>query len=124
MRYEEHFFVENEVAAPATGVKLNQPDWSPFSHSVSIGGELKSEAVLAHLILNAYWEPPDFELPILSGGRENWRRWIDIALDPPHPICDWNEEQPVLGTTYRAGDRSAAVLIAGDGRMPGISTGV
>ena len=106
------------------GVKLNQPDWSPFSHSIVIGGELKDEAVLAHIILNAYWEPLDFELPILRGGRENWRRWIDTALDPPHEICEWNAEPPVLGTTYRAGARSVVVLIAGDSRMPGISTGV
>jgi glycogen operon protein len=106
------------------GVKLNQPDWSPFSHSFAIGGELKSEGVLAHIILNAYWEPLDFDLPILRDGSEHWRRWIDTALDPPHEICEWNAEQPVLGTTYRAAARSVVVLIAGEGRMPGISTGM
>ena len=84
------------------GVKLNQPDWSPFSHSFAIGGGLKSEGVLAHIILNAYWEPLDFDLPILSGGSEKWRRWIDTALDPPNDICEWNEDKPVSGTTYRA----------------------
>ena len=52
------------------GVKLNHPDWSPFSHSIAVGGELKNEGVLAHIILNAYWEPLDFELPLLKGGRE------------------------------------------------------
>jgi isoamylase len=105
------------------GVKLNQPDWSPFSHTIVIGGELKNEGVLAHIILNAYWEPLDFEIPVLRDGRENWRRWIDTALDPPNEICEWNAEPPVLGTTYRAGARSVAVLIAGDG-MPRISNGV
>jgi glycogen operon protein len=106
------------------GVKLNQPDWSPFSHSFAISGELKSEGVLAHIIFNAYWEPLEFELPALRDGTESWRRWIDTALDPPHEICEWNAEQPVLGTTYRAGARSVVVLIAGEARMPGISTGV
>jgi glycogen operon protein len=106
------------------GAKLNQPDWSPFSHSIAIGGELKNEAVLAHVILNAYWEPLDFELPILTGGSKRWRRWIDTALDPPHEICEWNAEQTVLGTTYRAGARSVVVLIAGDRRVPDISTGI
>jgi len=96
------------------GMKLHQPDWSPFSHSVAIGGELKSEGVLAHLIFNAYWEPLDFELPILRDGRESWWRWIDTALDPPNDICEWNAEQPVLGTTYRADARSVVVLIAGE----------
>ena len=106
------------------GVKLNQPDWSPFSHSIAIGGEFKNEGVLAHIILNAYWEPLDFELPILSGGNKHWRRWIDTALDPPHEICEWNAEPAVPEGTYRVGARSVVVLIADNGRMPDISTGV
>jgi isoamylase len=96
------------------GVKLNQPDWSPFSHSLAISGELKREGVLVHIIFNAYWEALDFELPILRDGAENWRRWIDTALDPPHEICEWGAEKLVLGTTYRAGARSVVVLIAGE----------
>ena len=106
------------------GVKLNQPDWSSFSHSVAIGGDLKSERILAHIILNAYWEPLEFELPVLRDGAEKWRRWIDTALDPPHEISEWNTETPVLGATYRAGARSVVVLIAGDGPMAGISNEV
>ncbi len=105
------------------GVKLNQPDWSPSSHSIAMGGELKSEGVLVHIILNAYWEPLDFEIPVLRDGREHWRRWIDTALDPPNEICEWNAEPPVLGTTYRAGARSVVVLIAGDGQMPRVLSG-
>ena len=101
------------------GVTLNQPDWSRFSHSIALGGEFKSEGVLAHVILNAYWEALDFELPALKGGRENWRRWIDTALEPPHDICEWNAEQPVLGQTYRVGARTVVVLIAGDGMNGG-----
>ncbi len=123
-RRESLSHVLREAKQAWHGVKVNQPDWSPFSHTIVIGGESKNEGVLAHIILNAYWEPLDFELPILSNGIKNWRRWIDTALDPPHEICEWNAEQPVLGTTYRAGARSVVVLIAGDSRMPGISTGV
>ena len=93
------------------GVKLHQPDWSAFSHSFALSGELKGEGVLVHMILNAYWEPLDFELPALNGGAKNWRRWIDTALDPPHDICEWNAEQIVPGTIYRAGARSVVVLI-------------
>ena len=43
-----------------------------------------------HLILNAYWEPLDFELPPRDqGGAHAWRRWIDTALDTPHDIVPW-----------------------------------
>jgi glycogen operon protein len=106
------------------GVKLNQPDWSPFSHTVAIDWGLRSEGVLAYMILNAYWEPLDFELPVWRDGRENWRRWIDTGLDPPHDICEWNAEQPVPGPTYCTGARSVVVLIAGKGQIAGTSTQV
>jgi glycogen operon protein len=78
---------------------------------------------VVHVILNAYWEPLDFELPIVKDGKENWRRWIDTALDPPDEICEWNAEQPVLGTTYRVAARSVVVLVAGERLMSDISTG-
>jgi glycogen operon protein len=106
------------------GTTLNKPDWSPDSHSIAIGGELKNEALLVHIILNAYWEPLDFELPLLSGGNKHWRRWIDTALDPPHEICEWNAEPEVPDGTYRARARSVVVLIADNRPMSDISPGV
>ncbi len=94
------------------GVKLNQPDWSSSSHSFAIGADFKNDA-LVHIILNAYWEPLQFELPVLSG--KCWHRWIDTALDPPHDICEWNAERPVPGVSYRAAARSVVVLVAPEG---------
>jgi glycogen operon protein len=97
------------------GVKLNQPDWSPTSHSLAISTELKHEGMSLYIILNAYWESLAFDLPILKNGAENWRRWIDTALDPPHDICEWNTAVPVAGGAYLAGARSVVVLMAGEG---------
>ena len=97
------------------GVKLEQPDWSHCSHSLALSGELRQEGLRFHLILNAYWEPLDFELPLLSDGREAWHRWIDTALDPPHDIVEWQTAPPVPGHTYHAGARSVAMLVAGSG---------
>jgi glycogen operon protein len=97
------------------GVKLNQPDWSPCSHSIAIGAELQNEGLLLHAMMNAYWESLEFELPELKGAQVKWRRWIDTSLDPPNEICDWSASVPVQGQTYRAGARSVVVLIAGDG---------
>ena len=34
------------------GVKLNQPDWSPCSHSVAISAELNNEGLSLHAFLN------------------------------------------------------------------------
>jgi len=70
--------------------------------------------MLVHLLLNAYWQPLDFELPRLASVDENrWRRWIDTALETPHDIVEWEEAQLVPGYTYRAQARSVVVLFAG-----------
>src|SRR5262245_45665443 len=48
------------------GVKLNQPDWSDWSHSIAATIEALDEDRLFHFIFNAYWDPLDFELPPLD----------------------------------------------------------
>ena len=93
------------------GVKLEQPDWSHYSHSLALGAELQREGLRFHLILNAYWEPLDFELPVCGG--DGWRRWIDTALDPPDEIVEWQKALPISGRTYCAGPRSVVMLVAG-----------
>jgi glycogen operon protein len=102
-----------ERANPAWhGVKLHQPDWGDRSHSVAFGVELrKEELYFFHLILNAYWEPLEFQLPALEG--RTWRRWIDTALDSPHDIVPWENAPCVKGNTYRAQDRSVVMLYTG-----------
>jgi glycogen operon protein len=67
-----------------------------------------------HAILNAYWEPLDFELPpvVAVGARDRWRRWIDTFLDSPHDIVDWKDAPEVGGWMYRPGPRSVVVLFA------------
>jgi glycogen operon protein len=95
------------------GVKLHQPDWGDGSHSVAFGAALRKERLLIHAILNAYWEPLDFELPRLDGGRA-WRRWIDTALDSPHDIVPLHEAPTISGDAYRAGARSVVLLVSTD----------
>jgi glycogen operon protein len=92
------------------GVKLFQPDWSDPSHSVALGAELKGEGLRLHIILNAYWEPLTFELPVLERG--TWRRWIDTSLDSPEDIVSWDQAPPVNGSTYWVADRSVVMLHA------------
>jgi glycogen operon protein len=100
------------------GVKLGQPDWSPRSHSLAFEADLPTQGLRLHLILNAYWEPLDFELPSVPNG-DAWHRWIDTALDPPSEIVEWKTAPAVSAQTYRAGARSVVVLGAG----PGFSDG-
>jgi glycogen operon protein len=94
------------------GVKLGQPDWGPWSHTLAFTAELKEERLLAHFIFNAYWEPLAFELPPVGEASDPWRRWIDTALDSPNDIVPWETAPAVPGHTYRAEARSVAVLFA------------
>jgi len=96
------------------GVRLHEPDWGQGSHSVAFTTRIPSERVLFHVILNAYWEPLEFELPPLAaGGGDPWRRWIDTFLDSPHDIVDWERAPLVSGDRYRAEPRSVVMLFAG-----------
>jgi isoamylase len=96
------------------GVKLGQPDWGKSSHSIAFTVEIRREKLLFHLILNAYWEPLDFELPQPDKSSENpWRRWIDTALNSPDDIVPWETAVSVPGYAYRAEARSVVVLFCG-----------
>jgi glycogen operon protein len=96
------------------GVKLHQPDWGDSSHSVAFGAEVQKEGLLFHLILNAYWEPLDFELPGVSRAA-GWRRWIDTGFDSPQDIVPWTMAPTVPDSRYRVGARSVAMLYSGAG---------
>ena len=91
------------------GVKLWRPDWSSSSHALAFGADVRSVGVKVHLIMNAYWEPLEFELPGVDGDRA-WRRWIDTSLDSPNDIAPWQDVPTVSGGSYRAGPRSVVVL--------------
>ena len=104
----------HEATAAWHGIKLGQPDWSAASHSIALTVEIRSEKMLVHLILNAYWQHLDFELPRLDDAQSNpWRRWIDTALDSPHDIAPWETAEPIPADVYHAESRSVVMLFAG-----------
>jgi glycogen operon protein len=95
------------------GVKLLQPDWSDHSHSIAFGAEIRSQKLRIHFLMNAYWEPLQFELPRLSRNEGScWQRWIDTALESPEDIVDWKMAPRLLGNVYQAEARSVVVLFS------------
>jgi isoamylase len=95
------------------GVTLDQPDWHDDSHSIAFTVELRRDRMLVHVILNAYWELLDFELPpVAECAGEHWRRWIDTALDSPQDIVPWDSAPSLATPTYRVEARSIVVLFA------------
>jgi isoamylase len=93
------------------GVKLNSPDWSYDSHTLAATVPLLGYRMVLHLIVNAYWEPLEFEIPALEP-EETWRRCIDTYLDPPDDICSWTGAPSLQGLTYGVQPRSLVVLLA------------
>jgi isoamylase len=103
------------------GVRVGQPDWSNDSHSLAFEAEVQQEGLCVYLILNAYWESLEFELPRVGDGpASSWRRWIDTALESPEDIVPWRSAPPLSGRTYETAARSVVVLFrdSGDGRTP------
>jgi glycogen operon protein len=99
------------------GVKVRQPDWSNDSHSLAFEAMVREEGFNIYVILNAYWEPLDFELPPVGEGDAGpWRRWIDTWLDSPQDIVPWQTAPSLSGQTYRAAARSVVVLFREIGR--------
>ncbi len=94
------------------GFQLNCPDWGAQSHCVAFTAEIRPQKLIFYLILNAHWEPHEFELPLLDENAGPWRRWIDTALATPDDIVPWEEALPVQGRTYHAGARSVVALHA------------
>ncbi len=91
------------------GVKLQQPDWGDQSHSIALSGEIRSEAITFHLILNATGDLLNFELPRVE--HKTWRRWIDTSLRSPEDIVPWLECPPVKNDIYPTNPRSVVMLI-------------
>ena len=94
------------------GVKVGQPEWGTSSHSIALTVEMRDERLRIHLIVNAYWEALEFELPQVDRRENAWRRWINTALDAPQDIVHWEAALPVSSSAVRAEPRSVIVLFA------------
>ncbi len=107
---EEHFWTE--PGGPEViwhGVKLNQPDWSPTSHSLAYELINLVDGEHLYVIANAYWESLNFDLPPLPRG-QRWQILVDTALPTPK---DFPDEPALLSSGqkhYHAQPRSAVIL--------------
>jgi glycogen operon protein len=78
---------------------------------------VRRQGLHIYLILNAYWEPLEFELPrVAEATAASWRRWIDTALESPEDIVPWQTAPALSGQTYPAAARSVVVLFEEIGR--------
>jgi glycogen operon protein len=95
------------------GIRLGQPDWTDDSHSLActIRSGPGRLPFWVHLMVNAYWEALDFDLPDVPRTAVcGWQRWIDTAREAPEDIVDPPAAPPVARMRYRVMPRSVAAL--------------
>jgi isoamylase len=94
------------------GVKLNEPDWNPQSHSIALTARSLKARFAIHMMANAYWDELVFEIPAaLSLFGNQWRRWIDTFRESPDDIISsWDEAPVVEETIYAVQPRSVVCL--------------
>ena len=88
------------------GTNLHQPDWGEDSHSIMMEINQPESDSKMLIIMNAYWESLDFELPESPSGK--WLRFVDTAN------TDHDERSAVeshCSQSYIVEGRSTVVLI-------------
>jgi glycogen operon protein len=102
------------------GVRLGAPEWGDDSHALAYellhvnheNHENDDKSVEhVHVMLNAYWEPLEFELPATGAGRV-WQRMVDTGLESPLDFCDPPVPLAAGGAKYTCQSRSTVVLVS------------
>ena len=93
------------------GVKLGQPDWSDYSRCLAFSLRHPEKHEYLHVMLNAYWEPLEFELPWLENG-ESWYRVLDTSLPLNETFCELEVAVEITTQNYTANGRTCVVLMA------------
>ena len=95
------------------GVKLGHPDLADHSHSLAFTLRTLHTRILLHVMLNAYWEPLEFEVPSAAGAAApGWHRCIDTAAPPPHDAVPVLQAPGHLSGTCVVQPRSLVLLAA------------
>lgn len=92
------------------GVEVGKPDWSEHSRALAIETSPFGRSYGMYCILNAYWEPLEFQLPPAPSGV--WRLAIDTGKSAPDDIVRGLPDTTVKGKTYTASARSIVVLVS------------
>ena len=93
------------------GTEPFQPDWGEPSHSLAVTMTGVSQRYRIQAMVNAWWEPLQFQLPPADGAEAAWCRWIDTAAASPDDICGWEAMVPLEDRVCSLAPRSIVVLV-------------
>ena len=91
------------------GKYLGQPDWGEDSHSLAFSLCHPASGEHLYVILNAYWETLNFQLPPLEAGK-CWHRIVDTALAAPDDFSDLEVAPRIEQDSYLVTARSSVIL--------------
>lgn len=92
------------------GVKLGSPDWSDHSHTIAFSVESFSQSTSMHIMMNAYSEKLEFEVPPITVSGRNWRLWVDTSRVSPEDIFDWGKGPVVTESLFHVKAHSIVIL--------------
>ena len=93
------------------GVRLGHPDWADYSHSLAFTLRSFHARFLIHVMLNAYWEPLEFEVPQVEDTEESgWRCCLDTAAPSPADASQWRHARRHPARTCVVQPRSLVLL--------------
>lgn len=94
------------------GVKLNSTDWSDHSHSIAFKVESLNGRASRYIMINAYSETLEFEVPRLHRFGESWKLWMDTGKASPADICDWGKGPEFAESHISVEGRSTVILVS------------
>ena len=94
------------------GVRNNHPDWSHHSHTLSYTLRNSTYDYQMHVMVNAYWEHLNFQIPKPKGGKP-WKRIINTAENSPKDILAFDDAPFIHGGSIYVNARSIVVLVDG-----------
>jgi glycogen operon protein len=95
------------------GVRLNHPDWGECSHSLAFELRNPDYGEHLHIMLNAYKEPLEFELPALNPvSEQDWCRVVDTQYTSPEDILMPEDAPSIQESSYVVESWSVVVLFA------------
>ncbi|MBE9044088.1 glycogen debranching protein GlgX [Pleurocapsales cyanobacterium LEGE 10410] len=92
------------------GQLLGKPDWSEDSHCLAFSLCHPDSGEHLHVILNAYWKPLKFELPVLKLGN-SWHQIVNTALPAPDDFADLSTAIKIQKDSCEVAARSSVVLM-------------
>lgn len=92
------------------GVKLGKPDLAPDSHSLAFTLNYPKAQESVHVMINAYKEALDFEIPLLHHN-SRWTQVVNTALPSPHDAL-MPEEAPLVEAKIIAVKEFSTVVLS------------